>query len=312
MKNTQLKAGNNDDGRRIDRILRRYCQDMPVSAVYRLLRKGQVLIDGKRSEQGTRVRSGQVIEIRGADIPDVAARPANSVESKINVLYEDEDILAIDKPGGVSSQEELGAMVRGYLAGKIAPSLSFRPGPLHRLDRYASGVIVFGVSLAGAQQFSAMMRGSLLKKTYVALLEGCLYSAEICRDDLIYSGSARKTRIMGQTYGKNGGINKNNNEKVKYAQTRLSPLEVRGGLTLAEVEITTGRTHQIRAQAAARGFPLYGDRKYGSKNSPPFFLHACRLQFPKDSRFPSVISAPVPYAFSQKLIELGFHVPALG
>jgi 23S rRNA pseudouridine955/2504/2580 synthase len=297
----RLKAGLNDDGRRIDRILRRFCADLPVSAIHRLLRKGRVLIDGKRAEQGKRVRDGQLIEVRGVDTrarSDFSRRLDKPVpaKNKINVLYEGGGILAIDKPCGMRVQEELGAMARAYLEGKTAPSLSFTPGPLHRLDRWASGVLVFGCSLAGAQLFSALMRESLLQKTYIALLEGSLRGEQVWQDNLFYSNTLRKTQSATSAQIDGG----------KYAETHAAPLELCGGFTLAKIEIKTGRTHQIRAQAAARGFPLYGDRKYGGKNHPPFFLHAYSLMFPKDSPFPLSIYAPVPSAFAQKLSELGF------
>ncbi|MDR1148748.1 MAG: RluA family pseudouridine synthase [Spirochaetaceae bacterium] len=308
----RLKAGSNDDGRRIDRILRRACAELPVSAIHRLLRKGRVLLDGKRAERGSRVSNGQFIEILGADIQEAVGRadhalqpetPGVSGKSKIVVLYEGGGILAVSKAAGMRTQEELSAIVREYLHGKTEPSLSFTPGPLHRLDRWASGVIVFGSSLAGAQRFSALMQSSLLQKTYIALLEGSLQNEQIWRDNLCYSNAARKTRLAGQ----DSAEYKTEDAKAKYAETHVVPLELCGAFTLAKIEIKTGRTHQIRAQAAAHGFPLYGDRKYGGKNRPPFFLHAFRLVFPNDSHFPLSISAPFPPAFAKKLSELGFH-----
>jgi 23S rRNA pseudouridine955/2504/2580 synthase len=300
-----LKAGINDDGRRIDRILRRCRTDLPVSVIYRLLRQGRILIDGKRAALGCRVQNGQFIEIHGVDAAPIEA--ARSLEAsvpsgKISVLYEGCGILAVDKPCGMRVQEELGAAACSYLKGKTASSLSFTPGPLHRLDCWSSGVIVFGSSLVGAQRFSALMRASLLRKIYIALLEGCLRSEQLWRDVLRYSSLSRKTRVSGLGDKADDG---------KVALSHAAPLAVRGGLTLAKIEIETGRTHQIRAQAAARGYPLYGDRKYGSKNPSPFFLHAYRIDFPVDSPFPPSISAAVPSAFTRKLAALGFDTRVL-
>jgi 23S rRNA pseudouridine955/2504/2580 synthase len=302
METLRLEAGTNDDGRRVDRILRRACADMPVSAIYRLLRTGRVLVDGKRTGASSRVGSGQIIEVRTAFVPKAAAvRKASA--GRLAVLYEGQGILAVNKPGGITSQETLGARVQAYLAVKVEPSLSFRPGPLHRLDSEASGVMVFGSSLAGARLFSALMRGGLLRKTYVALLEGVLRGECAWDDRLLYDSRTRKTAVLDtRNAGETAG---------RPARTRVFPVKAHGGLTLVRAEIETGRTHQIRAQAASHGFPIYGDRKYGGKNPPPFFLHAVRLAFPEGCPFPDSITAPVPPAFLQKLSELGFDVRAI-
>jgi 23S rRNA pseudouridine955/2504/2580 synthase len=302
----RLQTGPDDQGRRIDRILRKACKELPVSAIYRLLRKGYVLLDGKRAKPESRAASGHIIEVRGIGMPDAPPPLAKSRETgkitgcfsvgrEIAVLYEDDGILALNKPRGIDAQIELCALARAYLEGKLPPSLSFSPGPLHRLDKGASGVMVFGKSLSGARKFSEFLRGGLLQKIYVALFEGSLNEPQVWRDKLVYSNALRRS-LLADSAG------------AKYAETRALPLEVSGGLTLAKINIVTGRRHQIRAQAAARGFPLYGDGKYGGKNSPPFFLHSRRLVFPHGSPFPLSISAPIPPEFEQKLIELGFHV----
>jgi 23S rRNA pseudouridine955/2504/2580 synthase len=302
MEMLRLEAGVNDDGRRIDRILRKACADIPVSAIYRLLRMGLVLIDGKRAGLSTRVSSGQIIEVRATFARKAPAAVCEAGGDRLAVLYEGQGILAVNKPGGITSQEVLGARVRAYLAGKVEPSLSFMPGPLHRLDNGTSGVMVFGSSLAGARLFSALMRGGLLRKTYIALLEGVLREENVWDDRLLYDSRTRKTAVMNMTSFAAGEAS------IKSARTRVFPIKVYDGLTLVRAEIETGRTHQIRAQAAARGFPLYGDRKYGGKKPPPFFLHALRLTFPKDCPLPASITAPVPSAFLQKLAGLGFDV----
>jgi 23S rRNA pseudouridine955/2504/2580 synthase len=159
--------------------------------------------------------------------------------------------------------------------------------------------MVFGSSLAGARLFSTLMRGGLLRKTYIALVEGILRGERVWDDHLLYDRRARRSAV---TDGKGVAASET---AVKYAQTRIFPVKSCGGITLVRAEIGTGRTHQIRAQSAAHGFPLYGDRKYGGKNRPPFFLHAVRLDFPADCPFPASIMAPVPPAFIQKLAECG-------
>jgi 23S rRNA pseudouridine955/2504/2580 synthase len=307
----RLKAGPNDEGRRIDRILRKVCAELPISAIYRLLRKGFVLLDGKPVRPESRVRVDQIIEVRGIEADGPYTKTCKmrrtdtvrfDIERKIAVLYEGQGILALNKPAGITAQEDLGALVSVYLEGKLAPSLSFSPGPLHRLDKEASGLIVFGTSLDGARSFSGLMQRGLLQKTYIALLEGCLNTGQVWQDHLVYFDVERRARIVASTQADSEGTA----VKSKYAETRVFPLKVCSGFTFAKIEIVTGRRHQIRAQAAAHGFPLYGDRKYGGKSHPPFFLHACRLIFPENCLFPHSIFAPIPEAFDQKLLELDF------
>ncbi|MDR2445324.1 MAG: RluA family pseudouridine synthase [Spirochaetaceae bacterium] len=317
MGTVRLRAGPDDEGRRLDRVLRKACAELPISAIHRLLRKGLVSVDGKRAGQACLVKSGQSIEIPDLDIAEAAVRGKNcrqerrqagsviSIGNGIEVLYEGQGILAICKPAGIATQEELGALVLGYLEGKIEPSLSFTPGPLHRLDRSTSGVIVFGKSLSGARLFSELLRSGLLRKVYIALLEGGLHDEQLWRDRIGYSNSAQKAYVTAPRGGPREG------PAASCAETLVFPLELQGNFTLAAIEIATGRRHQIRAQAAARGFPLYGDRKYGGRERPPFFLHACRLVFPETSPFPRSISAPPPPAFQQKLLQLGFSPAVL-
>jgi 23S rRNA pseudouridine955/2504/2580 synthase len=195
--------------------------------------------------------------------------------------------------------------VRAYLAERLAErpsrSLSFRPGPLHRLDRPTSGVIVFSSSLAGARLFSTLLRERRVCKSYLAIVEGGLAAAEIWQDALVRDRDAKKTCTAGP-------------EEGKTALTRVRPLAAAGGCTLLHAEIETGRTHQIRAQAAAHGHPLAGDRKYGARALPGeragrggFFLHAWKIELremPLDVPFPPSFTAPPPPAFQERLCSL--------
>jgi 23S rRNA pseudouridine955/2504/2580 synthase len=208
-------------------------------------------------------------------------------------------------------------LVRAYLAESLAPSLSFRPGPLHRLDRPSSGIIVFSTSLEGARAFSTLIRERRLKKSYLALVEGRVAKAEVWRDALV------RDRNVQKTYARKAAGSKT-------ALTRVQPLAVTAGrgdaaYTLLLAEIETGRTHQIRAQAAARGHPLAGDIKYGGHvlNGAEglrggFFLHAWKLELretpsgtPASPPLPRSLSSPPPPAF-QKQLRAIFGEQAIG
>jgi 23S rRNA pseudouridine955/2504/2580 synthase len=226
------------------------------------------------------------------------------------VIWQGAGLLALNKPPGlaVHGPASLDEMVRAWLADKLPPSLSFRPGPLHRLDRPTSGLIVFSASLEGARRFSSLLRRGGIRKRYLALAEGRVTRAEVWRDDLVRSGSAKKTFTLGPDGASFPA-------KPKAALTGVTPLAATARYTLLLAEISTGRTHQIRAQAAARGHPLAGDLKYGGhaldgakRRGGGFFLHAWQLLLrdtEADGEFlPPVLAAPPPPDFLEIIDSL--------
>ncbi|MDR1618076.1 MAG: RluA family pseudouridine synthase [Treponema sp.] len=310
-----LQAGSDDDGRRLDRILRKALPGVPLSALHRLLRRGRILVDGRPAAAADRVAAGSVILV-----PDAAAlpggdpavpagtpvgtpagtpapgasgvggawsergRPAAPVR-RPEILAEGRDLLILNKPAGLAAHgpDSLDAWVQSYLENTLPPSLSFRPGPLHRLDRPSSGIIVFSKSLEGARRFSFLLKERRMGKYYLALAEGALDGAERWVDRLAGkdaaggvlrpvrpAGRAGKDAVTGTQLPAGAG---------KEAVTWVRPLAGAGGFTLLLAKIATGRTHQIRAQAALRGHPLAGDRKYGG-HGKEFFLHAWTLEIP--------------------------------
>ena len=344
-------AAKDDNGRRLDRILRKALKDTPLSAIHRLLRQGRVLVDSRPAVAGCRIHTGQIIEIKINDndlsaavaVADTAVEPeANVLKQHMlpEILYEGDGLLVLNKPSGLlvhgksssgglnagkGDRDNLESRVRSYLEGKIPASLSFRPGPLHRLDRMSSGVIVFSVNLEGAKRFSAMMREGRIKKYYLALVEGTIEKAEVWQDELERDHNNKKT-ILGTPGG-----------KVKTGLAFVKPLAGNGRCTLILVEIKTGRTHQIRVQAASRGHPLPGDKKYGGKSfsfhgaakdgdntgaasernvakekpSFGFLLHAWRIEIPGTEADESTgispaiaVEAPIPLYFKKTIRNL--------
>ncbi|MDR3324903.1 MAG: RluA family pseudouridine synthase, partial [Spirochaetaceae bacterium] len=219
----------------------------------------------------------------------------------LSVLFENEDVLIINKDSGdiVHGEGSLDEAVGRYLAGKIHPSLSFKPGPAHRLDRNTSGVILFSKSLSGAQYLSAGLREGLFRKTYVAIVHGSLGEGEAFWEDALQRDpDAQKTRVAGADA-----------RGAKPARTKITPLARTDALTLVQAEIETGRTHQIRAQAAAHGHPLLNDNKYNAveaQNAAAFFLHSLNIEFPADNplHLPEKIRAPLPTAFQNAVAQL--------
>jgi 23S rRNA pseudouridine955/2504/2580 synthase len=285
-------SGEDDKGRRLDRVLRKTLPDHPLPLLYRLLRQGLVLVDGKPAKAQYRLNCGETITI-----PLSPPCLENSVKTRFNkrlavpdIIWQDRGLIAVNKPAGleVHGLESLDAMVNAFLTGKLPPSLSFKPGPLHRLDKPTSGIVVFSTNIEGARLFSSLLRERKVRKTYLALIEGLVEKEETWQDELVRDFEKKKTSAF-----------KSPSAGSKTAVTVVRPLAANGKYSLITAEIRTGRTHQIRAQAAAHGHPLAGDGKYGSRERGNFFLHAWKLEFLEYS-----IEAPLPEAFDKKTTEI--------
>jgi 23S rRNA pseudouridine955/2504/2580 synthase len=298
----ELITGADDGDRRLDRILRKAFPDLPLSGVYRLLRKGRILVDGKPGRAKDRVPPGAHIQLPGeaglSGPPGLSPGAAPGTLPLPDILWEGAGLLFLNKPPGllVHGPESLETRVLRYLAGKLPPSLSFKPGPLHRLDRPTSGIIAFSASLEGARKFSALLRLRKIKKHYLALVEGRP------GEEAIWDNWLFRDREQMKTFPA-----ENSGENAQRALTRVRTLGSSSGCSLIRLEIATGRTHQIRAQAALHGYPLAGDRKYGSRvRGPGIFLHASSLEFTGEGipSVPKLLKAPLPDTFLQRASEL--------
>ena len=219
--------------------------------------------------------------------------PAQVALTPESILWQGNGLLLLNKPAGLPTHGDnsLETRVRAFLADKLRPSLSFKSGPLHRLDTPTSGVIVFSTSLEGARYFSALIREQRVRKRYIALLDGQIDKSARWEDALFRDRAAKKTLVV-EVAGPD--------TKLLRARTAVYPLALNAGCSLVIVEISTGKTHQIRAQAAFHGCPLLGDQKYGgSARAGGLLLHAYSLEFPTPNGKALLIKAPLPRAFYQ-------------
>ena len=255
----ELEVGTVDDGRPLDRYLEKVEGGLPSSLVRRLLRQRRVRVNGKRVRDGKRrLASGDRIEIHA----DLEARAPTSDHRRWQldapaVLHRDADFLAINKPPGIACSDDgsdpfaLQVWLREYLADEIAAGIA-RPEPCHRLDRGTTGVVVVALNPAAFDRFRRALEDGQVSKTYQVVVRGIPPEPEFsCTASLSrveQAGPADPRVVAGDRFS---------------AHTDFRVLRSRGGLSLLEARLHTGRTHQIRAHCRILGLPVVGDPRYG-------------------------------------------------
>lgn len=297
-------AGRDDDGKRVDRVVRRLLGDVPLSAVFKALRTGSVRVNGRKPLPADRVREGDSFAFSDLTFQAASADPSSeppirsgtAPDLSLLLILETEDLLFVNKPRGILSHGPggLDEAVRAYLSCKTEKSLSFVPAPLHRLDRNTTGLLVASKTIRGARAFSAALQDRTVDKRYLAVLRGRLDRKDHWVDSLERLSKQRRTLRSSLS-------------AHRKAVTLVEPISANGSFTLADIRILTGLTHQIRAQAAIRGRPLAGDVKYGGGQEPRgYILHAYRLDFPEDfdADAPRTVTASVPEDTALRLREI--------
>ncbi|NOY10012.1 MAG: RluA family pseudouridine synthase [Spirochaetes bacterium] len=275
----------NDEGRRLDRIVRRMLPEQPLTGIYKLIRLGIIRVDGTKKSHSYRVIKGQTIDIPEEIKKDVSGynsgkvrKPAGSLNipplPEDWIIYRSTKLIALNKPAGLLThgRDSLDERVQQYLLRNPGldsiSSLSFKPGPSHRLDRNTTGIVLYPLTLKTAQELSLCMHSRRIIKIYIALLSGTVSGPVIWKDTVKRNKLKRISYIAGDDSGKR-------------AVTKVMPIANRNNLTLALCFPVTGRTHQIRVQAKAHHCPLPGDTKYGGKkNRKGYLLHAAYIGFP--------------------------------
>jgi len=284
-------------GQRIDNFLMRHFKTVPRSRVYRLLRKGEVRVNRKRVDAEYRIQAGDEVRLPPVRIEADAepGRPSSSLLELIEraVIFQDRHLLVIDKPAGVAVHGGSGmsfGVIEALRASRPRETLEL----VHRLDRDTSGCLAVARDRSTLTSLHALIRTGGMHKTYLALVSGS-WQLGTKRID---APLATDNRQHGERHVRVASAGK---ESVSV----FKPVQFFGSLaTLMEVDIPTGRTHQIRVHAAFAGHPLLGDDKYGdrarnadlkSHGLKRIFLHAQTLAFEwPGSGVPFHVSAPLP------------------
>ena len=293
------KVAEDRAGQRLDNFLLGQLKGAPKSLIYKIVRSGQVRINGGRAKPDTRLAAGDEVRIPPVRLGEPADKgvPAPGLLRAMEaaIVFEDERLLAISKPSGVASHGGSGI---GF--GVIETLRALRPNQslelVHRLDRDTSGLMVIAKKRAALSQIQALMRaagGQGIHKRYLALLAGRMPDGVMSVDASLHVG----LRQGGERH-----VQVNANGKPSLSHFKV--LERRGGQSYCEVRIETGRTHQIRVHAQHIGYPVAGDDKYGDAainkrlreqvGLKRLFLHATSLEFALDGgKTPYVLNAPL-------------------
>lgn len=252
-----------EEGQTLEKFVKKALSEAPLSFIYKLFRKKDVKVNGHWQDKKYLISSGEEISIYITDSQlEEFKRQVESkqVEDISNwIIYEDENILLVNKPRGVLVQKNiedsnaLDEMVISYFInkGEYDPNknLGYKPAPAHRLDRNTAGIVVFGKNIATLRYLSeALNDKSVISKRYLALVKG-----EISKDGEINAPLLKNSKSQRVSVSNEG----------KPSITRYKVVETFKGYTLLEVELLTGRTHQIRVHMAYINHPVVGDSKYG-------------------------------------------------
>ena len=316
-------AGKDDENRRLDRVIRIFSPDLSISEIYKAIRKKLIRVNDKKTEESYHVQINDKISMASFL---VKSKKKSEYKNKSNInpelppiVFKNNNVIIFNKPANIAvhGNNSLEEQVRLYFnsSNKKTESLSFRPGPLHRIDRNTSGLVAFSWSIEGARWFTEHIQDHSIQKYYYGIVQGNLKSQEKWKDyikktDEPGKASAFKTVefIKGDSDFKNSDFS-----DEKAAETDVTPLswgklkfekkEIE--ITLVKFKIYTGRQHQIRSQSKGHNHPLIGDTAYGGidlsdteYHSKNFFLHAAELHIPENPvNLPAVIKAPLPEKF---------------
>lgn len=297
---------------RLDRWFRRHFPHVTHGALEKLLRTGQVRVDGGRVKGNHRLEPGQEIRIPPLPAPGEAAPPKTiSAEDKAfarsMVLYEDDTLIALNKPPGLPVQG--GSKVVRHLDGLLDAfgTGDRRPRLVHRLDKDTSGVIVVAKGASHAATLAALFKGRDLEKTYWAIALG-----------IMMPRAGEITGYMKKTASTQGDRElmvaaRHGEEGAQYALTRYATADEAGRrASWVVLRPETGRTHQLRVHLAAAGHAIQGDGKYVCDVPPlggvsqKLHLHARKLVIPREGKKPLVLEAPMPKHMADTFEALGF------
>lgn len=297
----KIQITENEAEQRLDRFLTKYLKKAPLGAIYKIIRK-DLKVNGKRAKENTLLHAGDelMFYMTQERFDDLTRRPARQkARRQFRIAYEDDNVLIVEKPWGLlthgdstEKKNTLMNQVCGYLQekGEYDPGSekTFTPSPVNRLDRNTTGLVIFGKNAASLRILTKLLRErDAISKYYITIVAGDFAEEMVIDEALLKDESANTVHIAKASNGETS-----ENSGAKRAVSAVRPLERGRKYSIVEVELITGRTHQIRAHLASKGYPLIGDSKYGTSRRgvkanervrklgvTTQLLHAYRLEF---------------------------------
>ena len=286
-------------GVRLDKFVGERCSELSRTHAQQLIADGFITVNGKAVKPSLKLAPGDTVDIT---IPPESPSTLEPENIPLNIIYEDADLLVIDKPAGLAVHPAPGTpahtlvnAVLSYLPGLAADADSLRPGIVHRLDKDTSGLILVAKNRVAQANLSEQFKSRAVSKSYLVLVKGKLTPEKGIIEADIGRDPRNRQRMAVVASGRE-------------ARTDYRVIKYYGNYSLLEIKPETGRTHQIRVHLAAIGFPVVGDTTYGYK-SPHLsrqFLHASKIGF----RLPSTgqyveFESPLPPDLEKALMEIG-------
>ncbi len=321
----EITISKNEAGQRFDKYLFKYLNEAPKSFVYKMLRKKNIVLNGKKCSGDEKLNTGDIVKLFLADETVKKFRTtSNNTNSNLikpldskDIIYEDENIILMNKKAGILSQKaeatdiSINEMMIAYLTkkGELTSEAmqTFKPSVCNRLDRNTTGLIAGGKSLLGLQELSMLLKERNVDKYYITIVKGIINETKCITGYLTKDSKTNKVFISNAK-----------TDEGDYIKTEYIPLKVFEyasiKFTLLKVKLHTGKPHQIRAHLASIGHPITGDTKYGDKHINDLLfkdfgvkyqlLHSFSLTFPKEgTKLNEVIgktfTAPIPLVYEK-------------
>lgn len=273
----KLEIGNNEAGQRIDKFLRKWLKDVPLSAIYKGIRTGEIKVNGKKVKEKYSLNEGDIVTTK--DITsDNKKEKFVRIDNNLKIIYEDDNMLLVEKWPGVlvhsdkkNGEATLTDYVLSYLydKGDYEPEkeVTFTPASCNRLDRNTSGIVIFGKNYEALKLINEMIRERKIKKYYCALVKGKIkdgvYEAYISKNE---DNNISKVYDTPQ-------------KDTKKIAMEINTIQTCGTFSMLELDLITGRSHQLRAHLSKLGNPIIGDSKYGDGKLNSFFNNKYGLNY---------------------------------